>query len=70
MGKINFPCIDSLSIKHTQSIRRGLSVRRRQPETLGERGVLGAAKADVGIMLGGIAFRAKGGSEPIGLIDV
>jgi hypothetical protein len=31
---------------------------------------LGTAKADVGVMLGGIAFRPKGGPEPIGTIDI
>ena len=33
-------------------------------------GILGAAKADVRIMFGGIAFRAKRGPEPIGTIDI
>ena len=44
------------------------------PQTLGPvrhgRRVLGAAKADVGIMFGRIAFGAKGGPQPIGTIDI
>ena len=31
---------------------------------------MGTAKADVGVMLGRIAFRPKGGPEPIGTIDI
>ena len=34
------------------------------------RRVLRAAEADVGIMLGGIAFRPKGGPDPIGTVDI
>jgi hypothetical protein len=31
---------------------------------------LSTAKADVGGMLGGVAFRPKGGPEPIGIIEI